>query len=799
MFAFLVWRANPRSQINLRFSLAAVCVSGWTLGVAGRQNASDIDPWLRLAFASASLIPATFLAFAHCYPTRTERPSHRVVALALGLGIILAVLSVTSNLIFYDAAATPMGLHRKSGPLYPAFAVYFVATWCLAFGLLADKWRRARGLARDQLRYLVIGIAITGCGAITTNLLLPLLTRRSSFTWAGPYFGVALIALLAHAIVRHRAMDIRLVIHRGLTLFLAAIMSLLPVAVVVVAVWPRLSAHLQAGELFAFLIAALVVGLLIPITRDSAEHLLDRYVYRTHADYQTIVREASKALTKVLNLKHLLGFLATRLREAVQAEGAAIYLLEGCAYRLILEARGPATGFEAPDTAPASIVVGLSQTRDRLALDELHIQGTPSPDRAAAAADLERLNWALVLPLVSDDTVIGVIAIGPKLSGDPFYPQDLDLLTTLANQAGIAIKNAQLYAEVVLANEYIENIVATINSGVVAINAEGRITMFNRAAEQLTGLARSAVHLQPVAGLPACLSAALGQTVIDGRQLTQPEIALPDGTNTRPVMCTTSALRDAAGNILGAVAVFSDLTPLKELESERRRVEKASYLEVVASGLAHEIKNPLVSIKAFAQLLPRRHDDPQFRDNFVRIVPREVARVEGLLERLGTLARPSDRPQHPFDVRAPIREALEFVQPDFDEKRVSLTSRLPQGETLVLGNHDEVKQLVYNLLMNAHEATPPGGAVTLELAARGEHATALIADTGPGIPAELLDRIFDAFITTRKRGSGLGLAICARIADAHRARLRAANGAGGGAVFTVEFPLLTGVPAPVSA
>jgi signal transduction histidine kinase len=88
--------------------------------------------------------------------------------------------------------------------------------------------------------------------------------------------------------------------------------------------------------------------------------------------------------------------------------------------------------------------------------------------------------------------------------------------------------------------------------------------------------------------------------------------------------------------------------------------------------------------------------------------------------------------------------------------------------------------------------------VTLELAARAEHATALIADTGPGIPPELLERIFDAFITTRKRGSGLGLAICARIAGAHRARLRAANSAGGGAVFTVEFPLLTGVPAPVS-
>src|SRR5262249_11727689 len=140
--------------------------------------------------------------------------------------------------------------------------------------------------------------------------------------------------------------------------------------------------------------------------------------------------------------------------------------------------------------------------------------------------ELARLNWAAILPLLSEDKVIGFIAVAPKLSGDPLYPHDLDLLMTLAHQAGIAIKNAQLYTQVVLANEYIENIVGTIESGVVAVDAGGRVTMFNRAAEQLTGLGADVVKQESSEALPAALGALLKATVGDGVERTEPEIAL---------------------------------------------------------------------------------------------------------------------------------------------------------------------------------------------------------------------------------------------------------------------------------
>src|SRR5205823_514874 len=360
------------------------------------------------------------------------------------------------------------------------------------------------------------------------------------------------------------------------------------------------------------------------------------------------------------------------------------------------------------------------------------------------------------LPVISDDGLIAFIAVGSKLSGDPFYSQDLDLLMTLANQAGIAIKNPRLYAQVVLANEYIENIVATIESGVVAITSAGRIAMFNRAAERLTGLAADEITGQTAARLAPCLSEPLRASAADGVARTLPEIELPGADRARPVMCTTSPLRDPDGIVLGAVAVFSDLTPLKELEIERRRAERLAYFEALASGIAHEIKNPLVAIKTFTQLLPRRAREPQFVDEFGRIV-----------DRLRTLAHPGRRPEYAVDVRAPLAEALEFMQATFDEKSVTIDASLGDTPCRVLGDHQNLEQLFLNLLMNAHEATPPGGALSIAVTREAEHVTVSVGDTGPGIAPELLEKIFEPFFTTKQRGSGLGLAISAGVAQAH--------------------------------
>ncbi len=593
-------------------------------------------------------------------------------------------------------------------------------------------------------------------------------------------------------------MDLRLFVHRSLTLAIAMLLSLCPVAVALAFFWPTLAEHFGPGELVILLIATIVITLLVPPTRDVARRLLDRYVYRTQANYQRTLREASRALTRMLNLKKLLPFISQTMVGTTGVESVVIYLKDEDGFRrAIVQRQQQAAEFETPEIAPPAVIDMLERLQEPVVADELARQIATDADRRADG-ELTAANWALVLPVISDDGLIAIIAAGPKLSGDPFYSQDLDLLMTLANQAGIAIKNARLYAQVVLANEYIENIVATIESGVVAINSAGRIAMFNRAAERLTGAKADEVKGRNASELAPCLSAPLLASAADGTARTLPEIELPGTDATRPVICTTSPLRDPDGTVLGAVAVFSDLTPLKQLEIERRRAERLAYFEVLASGIAHEIKNPLVAIKTFTQLLPRRRSEPQFIEEFGRIAGREINRMERLVERLRTLAHPARTPEHPVDVRVPLAEALEFMQPTFDEKGLTVTASLGATPCSIRGDHRNLEQLFLNLLMNAHEAAPPGSTLGIDVTHDDERITVAIADSGPGIPPGLLEKIFEPFFTTKQRGSGLGLAISAGVAQAHGARLQAENRPGGGAVFRVEFPVAR-VTAPVRA
>jgi PAS domain S-box-containing protein len=504
-------------------------------------------------------------------------------------------------------------------------------------------------------------------------------------------------------------------------------------------------------------------------------------------------------LTRVLDMSTLLRFISSTVIRSTAVQGVALYLPEDGSFRLaVSEEQKRSADYSPLPEAPLEIVTALNSGLAPVLTDEIARESS----EIGLHSRLVEADWALVLPVVSEDVLIAMIAVGPKLSGDAFYRHDLDLLMTLANQAGVAIKNAQLYAAVTVANEYLVNIAATIESGVIAVNASGRVAMFNRAAEHLTGLTAEATRNQRGDMLPACLAEPLSATLSDGQLRTKPEVELPnagaEGPASRPVICTVSPVRDPVGAVLGAVAVFSDLTPLKELEVERRRAERLAYFQTLAAGIAHEIKNPLVAIKTFTQLLPRRSGDARFFEEFGRISTREIDRIQRMVDRLRTLSRPAGGPRHPVDVRMPLAEAIELVQPTLEDKGIALMVELGEEPCVVVGNHLELGELFLNLLLNAHDATPSGGRIEVELTCSDALATVTVADSGPGIPPELLERVFEPFFTTKPKGSGLGLAISAGIAQAHGARLRAHNRPTGGAVFTVEFPLASVVPVVVS-
>jgi signal transduction histidine kinase len=242
------------------------------------------------------------------------------------------------------------------------------------------------------------------------------------------------------------------------------------------------------------------------------------------------------------------------------------------------------------------------------------------------------------------------------------------------------------------------------------------------------------------------------------------------------------------------VATVNDTSHLKALEHEKRRAERLGSIEAIAAGLVHEIRNPLVAVKTFSQLLPSKYGDPDFRETFSRTAGREIQRIDNLLTRFRTLVSASTQPIEPVDVTEPIRHTLDLLRPQFDERQIRIRQIWDGAPRSILGNTSQLEQLFLNLCLNAMEAMGAGGELTVRVAdlSDGGGTTLLVevTDTGTGIPEEILAKIFDPFVSTKARGSGLGLAICRGVADAHRARMRARNNSERpGSTFTIEFPV----------
>jgi len=801
--------------VNQWFAAFTASVAAWAVLLAARRLSSDpaaILVMVRATFAAASLIPLTFFRFATVFP-QPGLVTPAIVQAVTVLGLFTSGLAFSPWVVSYMRAKPGSFPDPSYGPLYPLFAVYFIVCFAGALAHLARKRLRATGFARAQLHYLFLGAGLACLGGVTTNLLLPQMLRTSRFSVYGPYFTLIWVAFIAHSMVRHRLMDVRVVISRSAAYAVAwALISgpLVVGGVLLDAVTPSNPTLSPAGAVMLGLLASLCFVVLAP----RMKRLADRYLYRPAYDAGQLVREGSRLMATLADPGRVTGAMGELLGTALRLESLAIVVREGERDGFqpgVTRHADPAGAWPAPPlTIGSPLVRELRENPGPLLAAELSHR-VPSREVAGIAADLMAWRAEVAVPARREGELIAIILGGAKLSGDPYYGDDLDLLETMAGQLAIGLKNGQLYQEIVSIKEYNERILARMDSGVIAVRDDGVLTTFNPAAERITGLTAGAVLGRSLHGLDPGL-----QGILEASLAGQPEaeteisIAQPDGRSL-PLVTHTSALHDATGHVRGAIAVFNDHSRFKALEEDKRRTERLAAMGALATGIAHEIRNPLVAIKTFAELLPERADDQEFRSTFAKVAAKEVHRIEDLLGRLRALAVPAVATFHPLDLAGPIADTLDLLRGQADRRRVRVLTEIEPELPPVIGEADQLKQLFLNLFLNAVEAMATGGTLSVTVRAdRGRRGsgrgktpgdahgfvTVRVMDTGQGIPREDLHRVFEPFFTTKSQGTGLGLAICRGIADAHRARLWAESGpAGVGTAFVIQFPALAGVPA----
>jgi two-component system sensor histidine kinase HydH len=278
----------------------------------------------------------------------------------------------------------------------------------------------------------------------------------------------------------------------------------------------------------------------------------------------------------------------------------------------------------------------------------------------------------------------------------------------------------------------------------------------------------------------------------------------PDGTSV-PIEISTAPLKGGEGKDLGVVAVLRDLTPVRLLEEQMRRSDRLAALGTLAAGLAHEIKNPLTSLLTFTRHLSRKFDDPRFRQNFVTVVPRELERINGIVEGLLELARPTRLSLRPVHVPELLDRVLELYTGQIEAQQVTAVREYARGLPAIQADAEHLYRALVNLVGNALDALEGGGRLTLRAgwgagpelvrpaAARlnERRLKVEVEDTGRGIPAAATAKIFNPFFTTKPGGTGLGLALTHKIIEDHGGTISLQSTPGVRTTFTVLLPLRT--------
>jgi two-component system sensor histidine kinase HydH len=339
---------------------------------------------------------------------------------------------------------------------------------------------------------------------------------------------------------------------------------------------------------------------------------------------------------------------------------------------------------------------------------------------------------------------------------------------------------------------YTENVVESMADGLVSVDREGRIVTLNRQATEILGSGRDTLEGRKITeilgeGIGGFLLATGGQTSVRDREIElrrKPEGGIPLSVSVAP-------LRDDGGQEMGAVLLIRDLREIRALQEKVARGERLASLGRLAAGMAHEIRNPLSSIRGFAQYFVKRFSGLPEEQGYASVMVKEVDRMNRVISELLDFARPKEPRRESCVLETIAEQALKLLEQDLKARKTVVTKNYETGLPPVLADRDQISQIFINLLLNAMESMTEGGEIRIGLRRSGPLPTVeiLIADTGGGIPEEDRDKIFEPFFSRKRKGTGLGLSIVHQIVTGHRGEIGVESRPGEGTTFSIRLPL----------
>jgi PAS domain S-box-containing protein len=417
----------------------------------------------------------------------------------------------------------------------------------------------------------------------------------------------------------------------------------------------------------------------------------------------------------------------------------------------------------------------------------------------SAQKSLEQLNLHYYLPFKVKEHTLGYLGLGKTREGDYLSSEDIDLLQTIAGYVSIALENARLYESLEMRahdyealRDFSQHIIESITAGVLACNLEGVVEAWNSALEKLYGIRRSEALGKTLEALfPTELRTELSQVSDPHHTLHLYKFRLRNAEErTLIVNLSVVPLIGKENQVIGRLLIFTDLTERVNLEDQVVQAEKLSSIGLLAAGVAHEVNTPLAVITSNAQLLMRQMDPEDPRTRTLDKIIKQAFRASEIANNLLKFSRVGTSEYSDLDLNRVISETLSLVEPMLRAAKITVNSQLQASLPPVSGNAGKLQQVFMNLIMNARDAMPRGGELTIATESENSSVHVEVGDNGVGIPPDHLNKIFDPFFTTKgtSRGTGLGLAVTYGIMREHSGSIQVDSVVGRGTTFRLEFP-----------
>src|SRR6266446_4782672 len=745
------WNA-PRAVHFYVFCLVSFVVCSFHY--SGKLDTFDLEVYWSGVVAGL-FAPALLLHFALVFPERPETSRKSLMKFA---GVYLPPLALLAIHILVALNAGGFVPTTRSRVELDQLELGFLGFYFLAAGLIFNlSYRRSRsGVLRQQLKWLTGG-TLAGSLPFTLLYIVPYIFDAATLPWM-QFSALSLVLIplcFGYAIIRYRLMDVDIIFKRGLA-YTAATAAVAAVYFALVALIAGIF-HAQTSGPVASMIAIVIAAFLFQPFREWIQARLDRFFYRDRLDYRRTLIEFGRTLTNEVRFDPMLGSVMDRLSQTLLVDRLAIFMEDPMQPRHMRLARS--MGVRLSEPMDLSF---LEPARTEFARGALFFE---SPRAARAVSDsvrqtLEQLALNYFVPCRIRAQTFAVLGLGKTVDGDFLSSDDVELVQTIAGYVAVALDNAQLYSsleqkalEIARLKDFSENIVESLNVGVLAVDLGGMVESWNTRMEQLFGVKRQdAVGRQLRALLPEELAEEIAARR-DEEQITGIyKQRLHHQGKFLTLNVSITPLVSKSGERIGRLLLFDDVTQRERMEEQMTQTEKLTSLGLLAAGVAHEVNTPLAVISNYIQMLAKQmpNDDP--RHAIIDKIVRQTFRASEIVNNLLNFSRTGAAELADIDVNRVVEETLSLVAHPLKTSQIHIVKQLGDALPPVRGSANKLQQVFLNLFLNARDAMPAGGMLEVRTAAHNGSVEVEVVDTGAGIPREHIHRIFDPFFTTKSNG-----------------------------------------------